>query len=59
MKNTKPLVTDERIMREKLQSKCQEALQVIIFATKGRGVKTTHCFKMKEFLVEYAGELLT
>ena len=46
-------------MREKLQSKCQEALQVIIFATKGRGVKTTHCFKMKEFLVEYAGELLT
>ena len=46
-------------MREKLQSKCQEGLQVTIFATKGRGVKTTRCFKAKEFLVEYAGELLT
>lgn len=37
----------------------EEGFEVVTFEGKGKGVVTTRCFNKGDFVVEYAGELLT
>lgn len=60
-RRTKKVVLEEkqRHLEEAVLSKCEDGLQVRIFEGKGRGVVATREFHKGEFVVEYAGELIS
>ncbi|XP_075215284.1 SET domain containing 8 [Lycorma delicatula] len=60
-RRTKKVVLEEkqRHLEEAVLSKCEDGLEVRIFEGKGRGVVATRVFCKGEFVVEYAGELIS
>eukprot|EP00116_Pleurobrachia_bachei_P014438 sb/3474700/ len=46
-------------LREKIESKCHEGLEIRDIVGKGRGVFSNRHFNRKEFVVEYSGTLIS
>ncbi|XP_022188411.2 histone-lysine N-methyltransferase PR-Set7 [Nilaparvata lugens] len=60
-RRTKKVVLEEkqRHLEEAVVSKSEDGLEIRMFPGKGRGIVTTRSFNRGEFVVEYAGELIT